>query len=76
MKETYFIIRNSDGDTTITTVTKEQLINDLNDGMYTDAFTKMPEDSDTNYWGGHVLIIKGTVVSPKAEEVVTRYNID
>lgn len=36
----------------------------------------MPDDSDTNYWGNKVLIIKGKIVSPTEEKIVTQYNID
>lgn len=76
MEETYFVIRNSDGDTTVRAVTKEELLRDLNDGEYRDAFTELPNDPDTNYWGEGVLIIKGKMVSPRAEQVVTKYDID
>ena len=76
MEETYFVIRNSDGDTTVRAVTKEELLHDLNDGEYRDAFTELPNDPDTNYWGEGVLIIKGKMVSPRAEQVVTKYDID
>jgi hypothetical protein len=76
MKETYFIIRNSDGDTTVRTVSKEQLLRDINDGEFGDVLSKIPENNDTNYWGEGVLIIKGTIVVPKAEQVVTKYSID
>ena len=75
MEEKYFIISNSNGDTTVRTATKEQLLRDLEDGSYDDALTKLP-DNDTNYWGEGVLIIKGKIVTPRAEHVVTRYNID
>ncbi len=76
MEETYFVIRNSDGDTTVRAVTKEELLRDLDDGEYRDAFTELPNDPDTNYWGEGVLIIKGRMVSPRAERVVTKYDID
>jgi hypothetical protein len=76
MNETYFIIRNSDGDTTVRTISKEQLLRDINDGEYGDALTEIPENPDTNYWGEGVLIIKGKIVAPKAEQVVTKYSIE
>lgn len=76
MEETYFVIRNSDGDTFVHQLTKEQLLRNLNYGEYRDAFKKLPAESDTNYWGEGVLIIKGTVVAPRAEEVITKYDID
>lgn len=77
MKETYFVIRNSDGDTTVTEVTKEQLLKNINDGEYQDAMYKLPTNSDTNYWDEHsCLIIKGKIVTPSAVEVVTKYDIE
>ena len=76
MEEKYYVIRNSDGDTTVHETTKAKLLEDMKDGEYRNAFNKLPKDSDTNYWGEGVLIIKGTIVSPRAEEVVTKYNID
>jgi hypothetical protein len=76
MKETYFVIRNSDGDTTVRTYTKEELLNEISEGDFGDALSQI-FDSDTNYWReGVALIIKGEIVTPKAEQVVTKYNID
>lgn len=76
MKETYFIIRNSDGDTTVRTCSKEQLLRDINDGEYGDVLAELPDNPDTNYWGEGVLIIKGKMIVPKPETVVTKYSIE
>jgi len=76
MKETYFVIRNSDGDTTVRAISKEQLLSDIEEGEYGDVLPELPNDADTNYWGEGVLIIKGKIVTPKAEQVVTKYSID
>ena len=76
MKETYFVIRNSDGDTTVHEYDREHLLHDIQAGEYGKVLAELPEDSDTNYWGNGVLIIKGKVVQPKAEQVVTKYNIE
>ena len=76
MNETYFIIRNSDGDTTVRAVSKEQLLRDINDGEFGNVLSELPENSDTNYWGEDVLIIKGKMIVPKAEQVITKYSID
>lgn len=75
MKEMYFVIRNSDGDTTVRAYTKEELLQEIEDGDYRDVLTELP-DMDTNYWGEQVLIIKGKMVNPIAEEVITKYNIE
>jgi hypothetical protein len=76
MEENYFIIRNGDGDTTVRVVTKKELLRELQDGEYGKVFTELPNEPDTNYWGEGVLIIKGKLVSPKAEQVITKYNIE
>lgn len=80
MKETYFVISNSDGDTTVRAISKQQLLKNIEEGDYgenaNEILSFIPENTDTNYWGRGVLIIKGTIVVPKAEQVVTKYNID
>lgn len=77
MNERYFVISNSDGETTVTELNKKQLLSRVEDGEYNGRImSAIPENEDTNYWGGDVLIIKGTIVTPKAEQVVTKYSID
>ena len=77
--EKYFIIRNSDGDTRVTYIDKKELLLRLNENYYGENpvfLDEMPKNNDTNYWGESVLIIKGEIVSPKEEKIVTKYNID
>jgi hypothetical protein len=79
MKETYFVISNSDGDTHVEELTKEKLLERIEEGYYGSGrgiLKKIPENTDTNYWGENILIIKGQIVAPTAEEVVTKYNIE
>lgn len=78
MDEKYFVISNSDGDTTVTVLTKEQLLKALKENYWgnKEIFETVPNDLDTNYWGEGIVIIKGKVVTPKAEQVVTKYNIE
>jgi hypothetical protein len=76
MEGTYFVIRNSDGETTVRIISKEQLLEDIENGEFGDVLTEIPENSDTNYWGESVLIIKGKLVVPIAEQVVTKYSIE
>jgi len=78
MKETYFVISNSDGDTTVTEFTKEQLLKAIQENYWGERppFAGLPKDEDTNYWGDNILIIKGKVVCPVPEQVVTKYNIE
>jgi hypothetical protein len=75
--EKYFIITNSDGDTYVDTVTKDELIKRLEENYYgnVDFLTSAPKNY-TNYWGDGVLIIKGEVVTPNPVEVVTKFNIE
>jgi len=78
-KEVYFVIRNSDGDTTVIERNKEDLIADLEAGEFGIEGEKILEripNNDTNYWyEGSVLIIKGTIVVPKAVEHITKFEI-
>ena len=76
MDEIYFVIRNSDGDTTIEQMTRTDLLRRLNNGDYPNIFAKIPSSTDTNYWEEKVLIIKGTVVSPEVKQVITEYTIE
>jgi hypothetical protein len=76
MKDIYYVISNSDGVTTVTPLSKEQLLQRVEKGEYDKrVMSAIPENEDTNYWGGGVLIIKGTIVTPKAE-ITIRYSID
>jgi len=76
----YFLIHNSDGDTTVKQVDVNELLLDLGNGEYGNNIKfldALPKQSDTNYWGDNAyLIIKGEVVSPKSVQVTTVYTID
>ena len=77
--ETYFVIRNSDGDTYVDTMNKEELLKRINDDYYgvgLKIFDKLPKSSDTNYWDDGILIIKGCLVSPKPITKITEYTIE
>lgn len=79
MKELYFIISNSDGDTYVEAVEKEILLERIEEGYYGSnkgVLKELPKENDTNYWGENILVIKGKVVSPVAEQVVTKYDIE
>jgi hypothetical protein len=75
--EKYFIIRNNeDGVTYVNCVTKEELLKRLNENYYSENtvfLDEMPNDSDTEEWGGKVLIVKGSIASPFEK---TQYSID
>lgn len=79
--EKYYIICNMDGDTNVEEITKEELLKRLQpdeDGnLYYGCHEFMSKitQTDTNYWGDDLLIIKGSIVTPKPIEVVTKYEI-
>lgn len=82
----YFIITNSDGDTRVEPVSREKLLKRITpdedgncDYGHVDNVTfldSIPENTDTNYWGEGILIIKGDVVAPKAKEVIKTFDLD
>ena len=82
----YFVITNSDGDTHVTPVSKETLMKEITpdedgntDYGHIDNITfldAIPENTDTNYWGSGILIIKGDIVTPKPKKVVETFEID
>lgn len=77
MEEKYFVISNTDGDTYVQEVSKQELEDNLNEDYYgedVEFLSKTPHD-DTNYWGEKYLIIKGTVIVPKAKEKVTKFEV-
>lgn len=76
--ENYFVIHNSDGDTTVTQYTKEELLEQINDnawGSNVDFIGEIPSNGDTNYWGEGILIIKGSISLPIPKKVITEYDI-
>jgi hypothetical protein len=79
MEEIYFVIHNGEGDTTVNAYTKEELLRYIEEGywgMDTKVMTELPDNNDTNYWGGEILIIKGKMVVPVEKKIVTEYDID
>jgi hypothetical protein len=74
--EKYFVIRNSCGDTHIDVYTKEKLIKMLNELSSLHYIDDFDFDSDTNYWGDSIMIIKGKLVSPSPVQVVTTYEVE
>jgi hypothetical protein len=78
----YFVIHNSEGETCINQLSKEQLLKRIKPevgekgGHYGEVgFLPKIEESDTNYWGDNILIIKGDIIVPKPIEVVKEYEI-
>jgi len=74
--DTYHVIHNGDGDTTVEQLTHEELTERLNEhywGENVNVFKDFPADSDTNNWGCKVMIIKGELVHPKPVRTVTEW---
>lgn len=74
----YYLIYNSDGDTTVCEYDKEPLLTDINAGDWGESpefLDALPKSRDTNYWKGKMLIIKGEIVTPEKKEVVTKYDL-
>ena len=76
---TYFVICNSDGDTTVSRMTAEELKKALNDkdwGENPEFITPDEKcDDDTNYWAGGMMIIKGEIIVPQAKQTITEYEV-
>ena len=73
----YFVIRNSDGDTSVEMLDKDTLLGRITpDEEYGNkGFITKIKEQDTNYWGDDILIIKGDIVSPEVEQTITKYTI-
>lgn len=75
----YFLIHNSDGDTTVDLIDRGQFLEDLANGEYGKAefLKEIPKMGDTNYWGENTyLIISGEIIVPKPKTVVTQYEFE
>ena len=74
----YFIIHNSEGDTSVEMLSKEELLERLDEEYYGPVeFIDKITERDTNYWGeGALLIIKGEIAVPNPVETVTKLEID
>lgn len=76
--EKYYVIHNGEGDTRVREFTKDELIENINDGFWgmdISFLDKIPENTDTNYWGGQILIIKGTISTPRPKKIIETYTI-
>ena len=75
--EKYFVISTSDGDTMIDVLDKETLLKRLEENYWGNMEIISDEipDSDTNYWGDSIVIIKGEIVTPTPIVTVTKLDI-
>jgi hypothetical protein len=72
----YFVIHNSEGDTHVERLSKDELQKRLDERYYgnvrcMDAIAT----TDTNYWGESILIIKGSIAVPAARETVVQHQL-
>lgn len=79
MGQMYFVITNSEGDTRVVELSKAELEKRLNEKYWGERDVRfaesVPKESDTNYWGGVVLIIRGSVVVPNEVSTVTKFEV-
>lgn len=75
----YFLIRNSDGDTMVSLINKDEFLAEVENGEWGQPLELIDDirtlDSNTNYWDGKMLIIKGEIVTLEKKEVVTKYDL-
>ena len=78
MEDTYYVICNGEGDTTVTEMTKTELLKAVEENYWGDRLYlgDIPTQRDTNYWGEGILVIKGKIVTPDPVDVVRKYDID
>ena len=77
----YFVIHNSEGDAYVESISEAELIERLNPDENGDfyygkgSYLNEISETDTNYWGCNILIIKGEIVTPKVTEVIKKITI-
>lgn len=77
MNEYYFVIYNTDGETFVEMLRKDQLITRLNEKYYGErGFIEKITEHDTNYWRDNILVIKGNLIVPKAKKVIIEHEVE
>jgi hypothetical protein len=77
-QDRYIVISASEGGLHIKELSKAQIEKNLAEeywGSDVNIATRMPTESDPNYWGTQLIIIKGEIVVPAKKEVVTKYEL-
>ena len=75
----YFVIHPSDGETSITPFTKEELLELIKEDYWgpNKDWLNSTHNNNTNYWGDDgMLVIKGEIVQPEPKEVTIEYDIN
>lgn len=79
MNNLYFVIYNSEGDTTVESITEKTLLSRLEEeywGSDVKVLETIPENNDTNYWGDSILIVKGKIPTISSVEVITKFKVN
>ena len=77
----YFVIHPSEDGISVEELDRATLEVRLTEGYYGEGdrapqwVESMPEHSDPNYWRGKSVIVKGVIVVPAAEQVVTKVRL-
>lgn len=74
----YFVITSDEDGGHVDCLDKATLLERLDDDYYGSEvkfLSTMPKKDELNYWGYDAIIICGDIVSPKAVEVVKKYEI-
>lgn len=73
----YFVISTGPDGVSVSRINKQTLLQRLNEGYWGDvAPGPMPTDSNPEYWGTSLVIIKGDVVTPREKRTVLEYEVD
>ena len=75
-KESYFVVIQRETEAQVYEYTRAQLQVALNDKTFEDALGALPKESSTAYWDGRPLIIKGSIIVPRALKAVVAWDID
>jgi hypothetical protein len=72
----YYVISQFDRDADVQEMTKEEVLEFLDEDVKPKECLSKLEQSSPAYWGERYLIIKGEIVTPKAKEVVVEYELE
>lgn len=76
MTKEYIVISTSEDGIHVNHLSREDLLARLAENYYGDVeFKNSISETDPNYWGTKLLIIKGDIVVPEAVKVVTQFKV-
>lgn len=75
--EMYHVICTSEDGISVKSMSKDEVEKRLKEEYWgkKEMLSKLPNDSDPNYWGSSLVIIKGSIVVPQPVKVVEEYKI-